>query len=308
MKRKKHFISICLSLLGGVTLLGGCSTIVLFNPQGPIGEEQRFVIIAAIALMAIVVIPVFIMAFWFSQKYRAANTACTYMPKWSYSAKIDFTMWAVPIAIVTVLAILAWIYTHSLDPYKPIPSAYKPITIEAVSQDWKWLFIYPDQNIATVNEITFPVKIPLNFRITSDTVMTSFFIPQLGSQMYAMAGMQTRLHLLADKPGTYAGHNQQISGRGYADMHFRAHAVSREEFQSWVQKVRQSPDKLDPDRYEKLAQPSAGYHPVTYFSSVESGLFEYIVRKFDPTWSEHPGHMSRGPVSTHAGTGVAGEN
>ena len=164
------------------------------------------------------------------------------MPKWSYSAKIDFFMWAVPIAIVTVLAILAWTRTHSLDPYKPIPSADKPINIEAVSLDWKWLFIYPDQNIATVNQITFPVNVPVSFKLTSDTVMTSFFIPQLGSQIYAMAGMQTRLHLLADKPGTYAGHNQQFSGRGYADMHFKANAVSREEFQAWVQKIRQSPE------------------------------------------------------------------
>ena len=258
--------------------------------------------------MLIVVIPVFIMAFWFPRKYRASNTASTYMPKWSYSAKIDFFMWAVPIAIVTVLAILAWTRTHSLDPYKPIPSAEKPINIEAVSLDWKWLFIYPDQNIATVNQITFPVKVPVSFKLTSDTVMTSFFIPQLGSQMYAMGGMQTRLHLLADKPGTYAGHNQQISGRGYADMHFQAKAVSREEFQAWVEKVRQAPEKLDLDRYEKLAQPSVGYHPVTYFSAVKPDLFLYILRKFDPTWGKHPGHMSRGSIAPHARTDVSGEN
>ena len=222
------------------------------------------------------------------------------MPKWSYSAKIDLFMWAVPIAIVTVLAILAWTRTHSLDPYKPIPSADKPINIEAVSLDWKWLFIYPDQNIATVNQITFPVNVPVSFKLTSDTVMTSFFIPQLGSQIYAMAGMQTRLHLLADKPGTYAGHNQQFSGRGYSDMHFKANAVSPEEFQAWVQKIRQSPEKLDLDRYEKLAKPSVGYHPVTYFSSVKPDLFVDILRKFDPTWGKNPGHMSGGAVSTHA--------
>ncbi|MHB8069186.1 MAG: ubiquinol oxidase subunit II [Desulfobaccales bacterium] len=307
MQRTKHFVFVGLLSLCAVTFLGGCSTILLFDPKGPIGEEQRFVIIAAIVLMLIVVIPVFIMAFWFPLKYRASNTTSTYMPKWSYSGKIDFVMWAVPIAIVTVLAILAWTRTHSLDPYKPIPSAYKPINIEAVSLEWKWLFIYPDQNIATVNQITFPVNVPLSFKLTSDNVMTSFFIPQLGSQIYAMAGMQTRLHLLAAKPGTFAGQNQQFSGRGYADMHFQAHAVSREEFQSWVQKIRQSPEKLDLDRYEKLAKPSVG-HPVTYFSAVKPDLFEYILRQFDPTWSEHPGHMSGGSVSPHAGTGVSGEN
>jgi cytochrome o ubiquinol oxidase subunit 2 len=307
MKRNKYFAFVGLSSVCAVAFLGGCSTILLFDPKGPIGEAERFVIIAAIALMLIVVIPVFIMAFWFPRKYRASNTDSIYMAKWGHSAKIEFFMWAVPIAIVTVLAILAWTRTHSLDPYRPIPSAANPVNIEAVCLDWKWLFIYPDQNIAAVNQITFPVNVPVSFKITSDTVMASFFIPQLGSQIYAMAGMQTRLHLLADKPGTYAGHNQQFTGSGYPDMHFKANAVSREEFQAWVQEIRQSPEKLDMDRYEKLAKPSVGYHPVTYFSSVEPGLFEYILRKYNPTPGENPGPMSRG-ISAYARTGVSEEN
>jgi cytochrome o ubiquinol oxidase subunit 2 len=308
MKRKKYVVFAGLLSLGAVTLLGGCSTMVLFDPKGPIGEAERFVIIAAIVLMAIVVIPVFLMAFWFPRKYRASNTASTYMPKWSYSGKIDFFMWAVPFAIVMVLAILAWTSTHALDPYKPIPSARKPINIEAISLNWKWLFIYPDQNIATVNQIAFPVKVPLSFKITSDTVMTSFFIPQLGSQIYAMAGMQTRLHLLANKPGVYTGQNQQLSGRGFSDMYFQAHAVSPKEFQAWVQKIKQSPEKLDLNRYEQLAKPSVGYYPVTYFSTVKPGLFEYIVRKYDPTWRPTPGTMSRESFSIPARTEVAEEN
>ena len=271
----------------------------MLDPKGPIGEAERFVIIAAIGLMLIVIIPVFIMAFWFARKFRASNTEATYMPKWSHSPQIEFFMWAVPFAIVTVLAILAWTSTHSLDPYKPIHSAEKPINIEAVSLDWKWLFIYPDQNIAAVNQITFPVNVPVSFKLTSDSVMTSFFIPQLGSQMYAMAGMQTRLSLLANQPGAYAGHNQQISGRGYADMHFKANAVSREEFESWVKEIRQSQEKLDQDRYEQLAKPSVGYHPVTHFSSVKPDLFLYILRKSHPTWDEHHDHMSGGSVPTH---------
>jgi len=308
MKRKKYVVLVGLLSLGAVTFLGGCSTMVLFDPKGPIGEAERFVIIAAIVLMAIVVIPVFLMAFWFPRKYRASNTASTYMPKWSYSGKIDFFMWAVPFAIVTVLAILAWTSTHALDPYKPIPSARKPINIEAISLNWKWLFIYPDQNIATVNQIAFPVKVPLSFKITSDTVMTSFFIPQLGSQIYAMAGMQTRLHLLANKPGVYTGQNQQLSGRGFSDMYFQAHAVSPKEFQAWVQKIKQSPEKLDLNRYEQLAKPNVGYYPVTYFSAVKPDLFGYIMRKYDPAWGKDPGPMSRGSVSTHAKTDVSGEN
>jgi cytochrome o ubiquinol oxidase subunit 2 len=307
MKRKKYFVFVGLLSLWAVTFLGGCSTIVLFDPKGPIGDSERFVIIAAAVLMSIVVIPVFIMNFWFARKYRASNPTSTYMPKWSYSARIDLVMWGVPIAIVTVLAILAWTRTHALDPYKPIPAG-DPLNIEAVALDWKWLFIYPDQNIATVNQITFPVKVPLSFKLTSDTVMTSFFIPQLGSQIYAMAGMRSRLHLLADKPGTYAGHNQQLSGRGYANMYFNANAVSREEFDAWLQKVRQSPEKLDLERYEKLAQPNEGYFPVTYFSSVKPDLFEYILRKYDPTWGKNPGPLSGRSVSPHPGTGVAGGN
>jgi cytochrome o ubiquinol oxidase subunit II len=207
-----------------------------------------------------------------------------------------------------VLATLTWHMTHALDPYKPIPSAEKPINIQAVSLDWKWLFIYPDQNIATVNQLTFPVKVPLSFKLTSATVMTSFFIPQLGSQMYAMGGMQTQLHLLADKLGTYAGHNQQLSGIGYANMYFKAKAVSPEEFHAWVQTVRQSPEKLDLNRYEQLTKPNDGYYPVTYFSAVEPDLFLYILRKFDPNWGKNPGPMSRSSVAPHAGTVVTEGN
>jgi len=291
MKIKRYFVFIGLLSLCVAALLGGCSRMLLFDPKGPIGDAERFVIIAAFVLMLIVVIPVFVMVFWFSLKYRASNSKAVYMPKWSYSGKIDLAMWLVPLAIITVLGFLAWGETHHLDPYKPIEPGVKPISIEVVSLDWKWLFIYPDQDIAVVNQLAFPAKVPLSFRITSDTVLTSFFIPQLGSQIYAMAGRQTRLYLMADESGIYAGHNQQFSGRGYADMHFEAIATSREQFEAWVQKARQSPDKLDPDRYEKLEKPSVSY-PVTYFSSVTPGLFDHIIHKYLPT-GVNPDAMSR---------------
>ncbi len=300
MQRKIYF---GLLSLGAVTFLAGCSTIVLFDPKGPIGESERFVIIAAAVLMALVVIPVFIMCFWFPLKYRASNTKSTYSPKWSYSAKIDLAMWGVPIAIVTLLAILSWTRTHALDPYKAIGSR-DPVHIEVVALDWKYLFIYPDQNIATVNQFAFPVKVPVSFKLTSDTVMTSFFIPQLGSQIYAMAGMQTRLHLLADHVGTYSGHNQQFSGTNYADMFFKAQAVSPEEFQAWLQKAKQSPERLDLKRYEDLAKPSPGY-PVTYFSWVKPRLFEHIMSKYRPHLIEPPGPFGRGSVPTPAVTGTS---
>jgi len=279
LKRKIKFALYALSSLCAAAFLGGCSQLLLFDPKGPIGGAERIVIIAAFALMLIVVVPVFVMIIWFPRKYRASNPEATYQPKWIYSAKIDLAMWLIPLAIVIALGILSWRATFSLDPYKPIASAEKPINIEVVSLDWKWLFIYPEYDIAVVNQLVFPAKVPLSFRITSATVLTSFFIPQLGSQIYAMAGRQSRLHLMADEPGTYAGHNQQFSGRGYADMHFKAIAVSREQFEAWVQNTRRSPDKLDSVRYEELSKPSVG-HPVMVFSSVAPGLFEHIVGKY----------------------------
>ncbi len=286
--------------LGATALLCGCSDMVLFNPKGPIGDSEKFVITAAFLLMLIVVIPVIIMAFWFAWKFRASNTQATYAPKWSHSPKIEWTIWLVPIAIVTALGILAWSRTYHLDPYKPIQAAAAPVRIEAVSLDWKWLFIYPDQDIATINRIVFPANVPLNFRITSDTVMTSFFIPQLGSQIYAMAGMQTRLHLMAHEPGTYAGQNQQFSGSGYADMTFEATATSAAGFSDWVQEVKQASGRLDRAGYESLRKPSSDA-PATYFSSVEADLFDHVLRKYMPA-SDHSGPMAGQSGTAHTQT------
>jgi cytochrome o ubiquinol oxidase subunit II len=304
MKRNK-----CLFLVGwlslcGAVFLGGCSNILLLNPKGPIGDAERFVIIAAIALMLIVVVPVAVMVLLFPRKYRSTNLKATYMPKWSRSALIEWVVWLVPALIITVLGTLIWHFTFHLDPYKPIDTGVKPISIEVVSLDWKWLFIYPDRNIAVVNQLVFPAGVPLSFKITSATVMTSFFIPQLGSQIYAMAGMQTRLHLLADEPGTYAGQNQQFSGRGYADMNFKAIAVSPKEYEAWVQKAKQSPDKLDLSRYEELEKPSSGY-PVSLFSSVKPGLFDRIVRKYDKTMNLNSGVMNKEFNATPLKTGAS---
>jgi cytochrome o ubiquinol oxidase subunit 2 len=290
MQRNLHVALLSLGLLCAAAFLGGCSSIVLFDPKGPIGDAERVIILVAIGLMLIVVIPVFVMVLLFSRKYRASNTKATYTPKWSYSAKIDLLIWAVPIAIVTCLGIIAWSQSHRLNPYSPITPGTEPLRIEAVSLDWKWLFIYPDHHIATVNELVFPAKIPLSFSITSDTVMTSFFIPQLGSQIYAMAGMRTRLHLLADEPGVYLGQNQQFSGPGFSYMNFDAIALPQEQFEAWVQKAKQSPNKLDLARYEGIAKPSIGY-PATYFSSVIPGLFDHIIGKYVPT-AANPNAMS----------------
>jgi cytochrome o ubiquinol oxidase subunit 2 len=306
MNRKGHFI--LRGLLGLLSLcvaayLEGCSNILLFDPKGPIGDGERLVIYIAIGLMLIVVLPVLVMNLWFSLKYRASNPNATYMPKWNYSGKIDLTVWLVPIFIVTGLAILSWRETHHLTPAKAIETDGKSsIRIEAVSLDWKYLFIYPDRDIATVNQFVFPAKVPVSFRITSDTVMTSFFIPQLGSQIYAMGGRQTQLHLMADEPGVYRGQNQQFSGSGYADMFFQAKAVSQEEFEAWVQKTKQSADKLDLARWEELRKPTHGY-PVTYFSSVMPGLFDHIISQYRPK-TVKPGATREKWGSAYARTGT----
>lgn len=286
MKRKSIFVFVGPALLFAATILTGCSDMLVLNPKGPIGEAERTLIYTATVLMLIVVIPVFVMVIWFPWKYRASNAKATYAPKWSHSAKIDLVVWMVPIAIVTALAIMLWIQTLRLNPYKPINSDIKPVRIEVVSLDWKWLFIYPDQNIASINQLVFPAGVPLSFRITSDTVMTSFFIPQLGSQIYAMAGMQTRLHLMADEPGVYRGQNQQFSGRGFSHMHFKAIALPPEKFLAWVKKTKQSSNKLDLARYEEIEKPSLGY-PVTNFSSVKPNLFDHIIFKYDPMMKPH---------------------
>jgi cytochrome o ubiquinol oxidase subunit II len=299
---KKSLLYSVLLSIGAAISLGGCKSLLLFDPKGEIGEAQKFVIILAIILMLIVVVPVFIMAFWFPRKYRASNNDTIYNPKWSYSGKIEFVMWTVPFIIVAFLAILAWKSTHALDPYKPINAA-QHLNIHAISMDWKWLFIYPDHNVAVVNELTLPVNVPLSFKLTSDTVMTSFFIPQLGSQMYAMGGMQTKLHLVANEPGVYLGQNQQFSGRGYSDMQFNVNVVSPEEFESWIQKIKQSQGKLDSISYDELSKPSIG-NPVTYFSSVTPDLFGYVIRKFHPTWSEHHHHMGGASVPAHTTSDV----
>ena len=264
--------------LAMAALLSGCHYSVL-DPKGQIAADEKSLIITSTLLMLIVVIPVIVLTLWFAWKYRASNTSATYTPNWSYSHRVEAVCWLVPCAIIVVLGTLTWKTTHQLDPFRPIDSKVKPITIEVVSLDWKWLFIYPEQHIATVNEIQFPAGTPVNFRITSDTVMNVFFIPQLGSQIYAMAGMQTQVNLIADQPGIYDGLSTNFSGAGFPDMKFTATASSQADFDAWVAKVKASPNKLGLDNYGELAKPSSK-DPVKYFSTVEPVLFTAVLDKY----------------------------
>ena len=259
-------------------LLSGCHLTVL-DPKGQVAADEKSLIITATLLMLVVVIPVILLTLYFAWKYRESNTAATYMPNWSYSHRIEAVVWAVPCAIILVLGFITWKSTHELDPYKPLESKVKPITIQVVSLDWKWLFIYPDQHIATINEIQFPANTPVNFKITSDTVMNVFFIPQLGSQIYAMAGMQTQVNLIADTPGVYDGLSTNFSGAGFPDMKFTATASSQADFDAWVAKVKASPNKLGLDNYNELSKPSRK-DPVKYFSTVEPVLYAAVLDKY----------------------------
>jgi cytochrome o ubiquinol oxidase subunit II len=259
--------------------LSGCKLEVL-DSKGVIGAAESSLIATATYAMLLVVVPVILLTLFIAWRYRASNTKATYAPKWAHSTAIEVVVWAIPAAIILYLGILTWKTTHELDPYKPLQSEVKPINVEVVALDWKWLFIYPDLGVASVNQLAFPVGTPVNFRITSDSVMNSFFIPQLGSQIYAMAGMQTKLHLMADHAGDYAGISANYSGKGFSDMKFRALAMSNEDFDAWLKQVKNAPENLSMDVYAGVARPSEKV-AVRYFSTVDPKLFNNIVAKYN---------------------------
>lgn len=262
-----------------IMLLNSCD-MVLLNPKGKIGIEQRALILTALGLMLLVVIPAIIMAIVFPWKYRDTNINAKYSPNWSHSYKIEAIVWLIPILIIICLGIITWRSTISLEPKKTLVSPIAPLKIEVVSMDWKWLFIYPEQGIASVNEIAFPIKTPIEFKITSYSVMNSFFIPSLGSQIYAMPGMQTKLNLIANEPGTYHGISSAYSGRGFSDMKFTAIATPDvASFYNWIAKAKQARATLNMKSLQKLAVPTKN-HPVEFFSNVRHNLFNKILNQF----------------------------
>ncbi|MGI2172839.1 ubiquinol oxidase subunit II [Shewanella ulleungensis] len=266
----------------GALMLAGCEGGVL-DPKGQVGMDEKHLIIVATLLMLIVVIPVIFMTLYFAWKYRDGRDHEIYAPKWAHSKTIEIVVWLIPVVIVIVLGVITWNSTHKLDPYKPLDHHAKPITVQVVSLDWKWLFIYPEQGIASVNELAFPANVPVNFKITSDTAMNSFFIPQLGSQIYSMAGMATKLHLIANEPGTFKGISANYSGAGFAGMKFNAIATpTAQDFDAWVAMIKQQETTLDVAQYKLLAKKSEN-NPVQYFGSVQKGMFNYVVMQYmDP--------------------------
>lgn len=263
----------------GMLFLGGCNW-TLLDPKGQVGIDERNLIYISFALMLLVVVPVIVMAFVFAWKYRASNKDATYTPEWAHSTKIEMVVWGVPLLIIIALGYVTYVSTHHLDPYRPLDSDVKPVTIQVVSLDWKWLFIYPEQGIATVNKIVFPANTPVNFQITSDSVMNSFFIPALGGQIYAMAGMQTKLHLIANENGEFDGISANYSGAGFTGMKFKAVATSQADFNAWVSEVKGAPKQLDSAEYAALAKPSEK-NPVELYSSYQPNLFQVILDKYE---------------------------
>jgi cytochrome o ubiquinol oxidase subunit 2 len=289
-------------------LLSGCNWDVL-DPQGAIGASEKSLLITSLLLMLLIVVPVIVLTLAVAYHFRAGNTKATYRPDFNHSLPIEIVIWVIPCLIILVLGVITWDSTHSLDPYRRIAAGdRKPINVEVVSLDWKWLFIYPDLHIASVNEMAMPVGTPVSFNITSDTVMNSFFIPQLGSQIYAMAGMQTRLHLLADHAGTYRGISANFSGDGFSDMTFNAIATDQAGFDAWVRKARQSGATLDGAAMAKLEQASQDV-PVSYFGAVQGNPYEDLVSSFmgKAMSMQEAMHPSTHPV-LNGTSGAAGVN
>jgi cytochrome o ubiquinol oxidase subunit II len=262
-------------VLIGAATLGGCTEGVL-DPKGPIASAERLILINSLGIMLAIVIPTILailaVGFWF----RESNWRASYLPDFEYSGRLELLVWSIPAMTVLLVGGVAWVGAHDLDPRKPISSSVKPVTIQVVSLDWKWLFIYPEQGIASVNHLTVPVGTPISFTLTSSTVMNSFFVPQLGGQIYTMSGMATRLHLQADHPGTYPGLSAMFSGDGFADMRFTVDAVPNDRFAQWVTDTQNTGPVLDAKAYADLAKPSKAVAPSTY-RAVAPNLFDGIV-------------------------------
>ena len=285
-------------------LLVSCQFPVL-DPSGPIAAKEKQLILISTALMLLVVLPVIILTLFFVFWYRASNTRAHAMPNWAHSNAIEAVVWIVPLLIVIALGWLAWTTTHALDPYKPLEETDKPtLEIDVVALDWKWLFIYPEQNIASVNEVAFPIDRPVRFEITSDTVMNSFFIPGLAGQMYAMAGMRTQLSLIANKPGSFGGLSANYSGAGFSGMRFTALATSDADFEAWTRKVAAAGQPLDKAAYAELAKKREN-SPVVYYAPGDPDLLVNLIKKYrhtpppEPT-GDTPAEASQTPPAAHA--------
>ncbi len=271
-------VLVCLGVVTLSVLFALNANFQVLNPMGWVARQERDLIVTAFVLMLIVVVPVIYLTFHIAWKYRASNQAAKYEPEWDQDLVAEAVWWGLPCLIVAVLSVILWKSSHQLDPFKPLDSDVKPVRIQVVALQWKWLFIYPEEGIATVNYVQFPEQTPVNFEITADAPMNSFWIPQLGGQIYAMPAMRTKLHLIASQVGRYRGCSSNLSGKGFAGMTFAAVSSTQEDYESWVEQVRGN-EPLDSTSYERLAEPSE-YNPVALYELGQDDLFDAIVMKY----------------------------
>jgi cytochrome o ubiquinol oxidase subunit 2 len=277
-------VSVILSLA-----LTSCGPSVL-EPTGTIGKAERSILIDSVGIMLAIVLPTIALALAFAWWYRQSNGRAKRLPEFVYSGRIELVVWAIPLMTIMLLGGVTWIGAHELDPAHPIASKQKPLEIQGVSLDWKWLFIYPDQRVASVNELTIPTDTPIHFSLTSGSVMNAFFVPKLGSMIYTMDGMISRLNLMAEQPGDYWGESSHYSGDGFSDMHFTVHAVPADQFAAWVKKTQASGPKLDAGSYAELAKQTRHVVPFTY-ANADPALFVSVASEHIP---QGPGPVESG--------------
>jgi cytochrome o ubiquinol oxidase subunit 2 len=291
---KKYKIAGLTILLLGIGLLTALYlnryNLGILEPKGLIAAKERNLMIATVLLSTLVVIPVFVLTAVICWRYRENNRNATYTPDWDKNNKLEALWWGLPCALILILAVITWQSSHDLDPFKPLASSKKPLTVQVIALQWKWLFIYPDQRIATVNYVQFPKNTPVNFVITADAPMNSFWIPQLGGQIYAMAGMSTQSHLMASETGSFKGSSANLSGKGFASMKFTAVSSTQADFNAWVKATQKSPTSLTQESYTKLARPSENT-PASNFVAYHADLYDTVIAKY-------MGHTT-GPTHAH---------
>jgi len=287
--------------LPALLALAGCTGEGVLSPVGPIGAGERTILLNSLVIMLAIVIPTIIATLGFAWWFRAGNSKARYLPEWAYSGRVELVVWSIPILVILFLAGVIWVGSHDLDPAKPLPAAknVRPIEVQVVSLDWKWLFIYPEQGVASVNQLTIPAGVPVHFKLTSASVMNAFFIPKLGSMIYTMNRMETQLHLNADQPGTFLGMSSHFSGDGFADMQFNVQALPKDGFSAWIDETRKGATAiLTSQTYQDLAKQSVNVAPFAY-SAVEPDLFHKVVMQTlppgpGPVVETSPGASKRG--------------
>jgi cytochrome o ubiquinol oxidase subunit 2 len=295
-------------LLPAFALLTGCNT-VLLSPSGDVAVQQGRLLVISTVLMLLIIVPVIALTLVFAWHYRQSNTEATYAPDWDHSIQLELVIWSAPLLVIIALGAVTWISTHTLDPYRPlsridtqrgIPAQGRPLTVQAVALDWKWLFLYPDQGIAVVNELAAPVDVPIDFKITAESVMNSFFIPALAGQIYAMPGMETQLHAVINHSGEYEGLSANYSGAGFSGMHFKFQGMPPAEFDHWVQTAKAAGNELNRQTYLLLRQPS-DREPVRRYAAVAPDLYDAILNRCVEPGTTCIKDMMSVSMSAHAG-------